>query len=504
MLTMNEVTTIKVLRSKGVSIRAIARQLKISRNTVRKYLKTDEPPAYHIKNWPENNLNIIGSTKSKWGKYQDKILDMYYNKRFIGSRIFNELKKEGAEGSLTGFYMLLRKIKEQDVAKKVRARFETGPGKQCQFDWTEYVVKIGGELRKVYVFNIILCFSRYKYLIGSYNKNQCSVFEAIERAFQEFGGVPEEILTDNGMQMVSNCSPKNFEYNQQYINFLNYYGVTPRVCKIRHCWTKGKVENPFQYLEEHFIKGHEFSSLDDFNFRLREFTDKWNKQQHEGINDIPYQRYIAEKEYLKPLPTSQYIGREMIWTKVSSDCLISYGGNKYSVPYIYAFNQVWVKDEFGNKLKIYSQKCDLLAEYQIPAGKGNILIKPQHYAGLIKTTVNNPGYLQAKFIEYFPDIKNYLENVSAQKRTHWKWHIAKILSLAEIYKIDDIREALKSSIKHNVYSYNYVLAYMRQNFDINYQEYTKSINIPNNNQLGLDDIKRPLQEYEEVISHGEI
>ena len=297
MITMDEFTTIKLLNSKGVSIRQIAKLLNLSRNTVRKYLRTSAPPTYQIKTSTEKGnllLTTISPGKSKWEKYEKQITDMYYNKKFIGSRIFEELKEKGAEGSLSGFYEYLRKIKKQDIAKKVRARFETGHGKQSQFDWSDYVVKIGDEYRKVYVYQTILSWSRYKYNIGSYNKNQNSIFEAMESAFENFGGVTEEILTDNARQMVTNPNPKKFEYNQQYVRFLNYYGISPSVCKIRHSWTKGKVENPFKYLEEHFLKGNEFKSLEEFNIRLKEFTEKWNKKKHRGINEIPYERYKTE------------------------------------------------------------------------------------------------------------------------------------------------------------------------------------------------------------------
>ncbi len=83
-------TTIKVLHNRGVSIRQIAKQLMISRNTVRKYLSTEDPPHY------EKTAKY--GPKSKWEKWRKEIIEMYYNKKFVGSRIFEELKKKGAEG----------------------------------------------------------------------------------------------------------------------------------------------------------------------------------------------------------------------------------------------------------------------------------------------------------------------------------------------------------------------------------------------------------------------
>ncbi len=504
MINMDEFTTIKLLHKKGKSIRQIAKDLKISRNTVKKYLKSDNPPAYNSnrQNTRDDILfGMIKSTKSKWEKYREDIVNMYYNKNFIGSRIYEELKKKNADGSLSGFYQFFKRIKENNIAKKVRARFETAPGKQSQYDWSDYKVQFCDGFRKVYVHHIILCWSRYKYFIGSYNKNQASIFCAIEKAFNKFGGVTEELLTDNAMQLVRKAAPNNFEYNQEYLRFMHYYGVEPRVCKIRHSWTKGKVENPFYYLEQHFIKGNVFIDLDDFNQRLEEFTDnKFNRRHHTGINDIPFERYKKEKEYLKSLPVRGYVGDKMKWVKVRNDCLISFGGNKYSVPYIYAFNHVWLKEEFGDKLMIYSQKGNLIAEHRIPAKNGQINIKKEHYEGLNKKNINNSNYLKQEFLNQFKGYENYLESIIAQKRNNWKRHINKILELIEIYKVEDIKEGLKTSINYNVYSYEFILGYMREHYDINYQDYLRKVGVRNEGiQLEFSDIRRSLKEYEEVI-----
>jgi len=150
---------------------------------------------------------------------------MYFNKKYIGSRIYNELKQLGAEGSETGFYNYLSKLKHVDVAKKARGRFETGPGKQEQFDWSHYSVRINNEIRKVYVFLTILSFSRYKHFIASFDMTQGSLFESKEAAYKFFGGVPEESLMDNARQMVKNASKKDFAWNDKFLQFMDYYGV---------------------------------------------------------------------------------------------------------------------------------------------------------------------------------------------------------------------------------------------------------------------------------------
>ena len=64
-------------------------------------------------------------TKSKWSEYEEKIIHMYYVKKFIGSRIYEELKKLGAKGSKTGFYEYFKKIKKQNNSKKIHQRYDS-------------------------------------------------------------------------------------------------------------------------------------------------------------------------------------------------------------------------------------------------------------------------------------------------------------------------------------------------------------------------------------------
>lgn len=70
MITMDEWTTIRVLHRKGVSIRKIAGLLGLSRNTVRRYLREEEPPRYHQ---GEESLAL-----SRWDQYREQIVEMVF------------------------------------------------------------------------------------------------------------------------------------------------------------------------------------------------------------------------------------------------------------------------------------------------------------------------------------------------------------------------------------------------------------------------------------------
>ncbi len=99
---------VKKLHSEGVSIRQIARDMDMSRNTVRKWLRSEEKPKYTRKHYP-----------TKIDEYKGQIKKWYLESGYIGARIYRELKKEGYDGSINPVYRYIKQIKE-DIKEELR------------------------------------------------------------------------------------------------------------------------------------------------------------------------------------------------------------------------------------------------------------------------------------------------------------------------------------------------------------------------------------------------
>ena len=293
MTKMEDWVTIKNLKKKNPTLgtRKIAEQLGISRNTVRRALSSGMFPEY--KRVEQNNSDIE--------PYKDVIREMLVIKRYIGSRILEEIISKGYKGSKSAFYRYLSTIKE--VEKRCYKRYETSPGEQAQYDWSEYKVEINGEITKVYVFIYILGFSRYKIYDGSLSETQSSILSALENSFIKTGGIPERIQTDNAGSFIVNASVSKFEWNKEYLRFCGYYGIMPTRSLPRHPWSKGKVEKPFDYLEEHFIKGNTFSDFPDFLKRLEEFEVKVNGMIHSVTKKIPLELFEQDERCRLLIPS---------------------------------------------------------------------------------------------------------------------------------------------------------------------------------------------------------
>ncbi len=263
------------------SIRATSRTLHISRNTVKRLLKMNDAPKYSRTSYP-----------SKLDAFKEQIIEwrcepFCYN----GTRIFRELKARGYTGSIGPVYYYLKKVDEDinHISKKATTRHESPPGDQAQFDWTEYNVMVAGRVRKVYCFSLILAASRKKAVCFSLKCDADAIYMAIQELFSEVGGVTLELLIDNPKALVLENDPKSeaeVKYNPHALMLAKHLGTELNACPCYWPRKKGKIERPFQYIEEQFIKGNQFSSMEDLNRRGKEFVNAWcdeKQQQHSGF-----------------------------------------------------------------------------------------------------------------------------------------------------------------------------------------------------------------------------
>ena len=103
------------------------------------------------------------------------------------------------------------------------------------------------------------------------------------------------------------------------------------------------MENSIKYIRGSFLLGEPLLPLEPLNDRLRVWLDTVaNVRIHATTREVPFER--LEREYLFSLPAVPYDTSLVESRLVTSDCLISYQGNRYSVPARYVRRPVMVRD----------------------------------------------------------------------------------------------------------------------------------------------------------------
>ena len=176
----------------------------------------------------------------------------------------------------------------------------------------------------------------------------------------------------------------------------------------------------------------------------------------------PLDRFAAERPYLTPLPSGRFISRLDEVRKVSLDCLVSYGGSRYSVPQRYAARQVWVRPVLGTRLEIHAQHGECIAAHPLTTAEGGLVIQQEHYDGLPQRTPLTKVSASAAFLARFPDQQPFLDGVLAARNgsagpVGWA-----APDLAASYPDAALRAAFVAAVQHRCYTLPFLRGIIEQ------------------------------------------
>lgn len=477
--------TVKTMHKKGIPIRQIARELKMSRNTVKRLIKCEEEPKYKKRKYTTNI-----------DQYLDQIQVWYLNPEynFIGTRIYRELKKLGYEGSISPIYRYLDTLKEKknNISLKATKRIETPLGDQAQFDWAHYSMYIGGEKVTLYCFSLILAASRKKAIIFSKSCDGEAIYEAIHLLFKKIGGVTKELLIDNPKALVEvNKSGEEVVFNTNALRLAHYLGVSLNACNPYRAKTKGKVERPFQFIEEQFVKGNRFNSMTELNKSADIFIEEANNSLHRTTLRITNEFFVEEIPHLSSVRMQPFIICNLKERKVSLDSYISVDAVRYSVPVEYVGKKVLFRITLGYCLEIFNKSLEIIATHEIINDKGKMITVNEHYGDL-----NN---IAPKSI---PEIIRQFENIFSNGKTFYKnciphlkqpsYHLREIIKLKELYDTDSLDLVLQYCINENIYEIKEIRSVLKNK----YFEIVRGFNMQEK-LLTIADTSRDLSYYEE-------
>src|SRR5689334_23712821 len=159
MLRSGIVNTIQELALQGKPLRAIAKQFGLSRNTVRKYVRTPASAAAEARSRPPRRPSKLDPYKSQIERWVTQ--DHLYN----CETMFHRLQALGYTGQISILKDVVRPLRPPAVAvQRPVLRYETKPGEQFQFDWGEFVYEQDGVSRKVFGFTAVLSYSRLRFV----------------------------------------------------------------------------------------------------------------------------------------------------------------------------------------------------------------------------------------------------------------------------------------------------------------------------------------------------
>lgn len=445
---MTEVATIVDivrLKEQGLSQRAVAKRLGISRTTVSKY-------------WNGTTKEIIepryNCRSQLIDPYRDYITDRLEKYPELSAyRLNKEILKQGYQGSERTVRRYVQSIRPQNYREY--KPFETLPGEQAQADWGHSgTIAVENVRCKLYAFVFTLCWSRVNYVEYIIRGDMATFLSCMHRAFEYIGGVPREVLFDNAKVVVSERVGSVVRFNENLLHLSLAYGFTPRACWTNDAESKGKVESQVKYVRRSFFYAREFENLDDLNRQaLTWCNEEANPRIHGTTKEVPWERLAVEREHLKPAPAQVNMPFVIEERQATRTNLIAVEGNQYSVPSLFARRRVRFR-RFEDHLELLDGQ-QIIDTIPLTYGRGKRIIRddhyPEHQRAQERKTPSHP--LQAKFEALAPEAPAYLQGLSRSRVGTLRDQMQKIAELGKIYPTAAISQAMQRALEYQSFGY---------------------------------------------------
>ena len=373
------------------SISSIARDLNLSRPTVRKHCRSQCEPLYHRHKQPTPMLGAFQSTLETWLTIERHLPKA---QRRTARRLFEGLQAEGYRGAYDSVQRFVRRwkaVKSGPALTQAFVPLSFSPGEVCQFDWSHEHVELGGIMQTIKVAHFRLAFSRQMFVAAYPRETQEMVFDAHNRAFAFFGGAPQRMVYDNLKAVVETIfTGKERLFNRRFMVLANHYLFEPVACTPASGWEKGQVENQVgnirEWLFTPLLRFADFEALNEWlAMRCRELAQR----KHPATPDRSIAACFAEEQPALRQIIATFDGYVEHMLRVSSTCLVVLDRNRYSVPAAFAGRAVSVRST-ATQVSVVADGT-MIAQHARRFGRDQLICDPWHYLPILE---RKPGALR--------------------------------------------------------------------------------------------------------------
>ena len=377
---------------KGKTIKEIARDLRLSRNTVRKVVRS-QATSFEYERSVQPLPRLGAWTATLDGMLMENALKPT-RERLTVIRIFEALRELGYEGGYDAVRRYAKRWRGRQVSGTVDAHVPLifAPGEAYQFDWSHEIVVLNGTTTMVKAAHLRLCHSRMMFVRAYPRESQEMVFDAHDRGFAFFRGACTRGIYDNMKTAVDAVFVgKERRFNRRFLQMCGHYLVEPTACTPAAGWEKGQVENQVGLVRERFFTPRlRFTSYEEMNAWLLDRCVAHAKAHHhpEMRDRTVWSVFEAERPALVPY-AGRFDGFHSTPAAVSKTCLVRFDNNKYSVPARAVGRPVEIQ-AYADRIMV-RQDGEVVAEHARRFGRDQTVYDPWHYVPVL---ARKPGALR--------------------------------------------------------------------------------------------------------------
>jgi transposase len=310
----------RLYRAEGLAIRAIARRLGISRNTVKKALASHEPPRY-----------VRAASGSVVDVVEPQIRALLAEFPEMPTSVIME-RVEWARGKTVFFERVaqLRPLfRPADPAS--RTSYQPGELAQCDLWFPPADVPLGfGQMGRPPVLVMVCGYSRVIAAVMIPSRNAADLLAGHWQLISGWGRVPRALVWDNE-GAVGQWRGGRPQLSEAMNSFRGTLGIKVIQCRPGDPEAKGLVERVNGYLETSFLPGRSFTGPADFNAQLATWLVRANGRQHRRLGCRPADRWEADRSAMLALPPVAPVTGWHAAARLPRDHYVRLDANDYSV-----------------------------------------------------------------------------------------------------------------------------------------------------------------------------
>ena len=444
---METIRKIRLAARDKKSIRQISRDLRLSRNTVRKVLRSGETRfKYHretvhcprLAEYVERLEGLLEAEESLPVKQRRTMLLLYEANQDEGYR--------GGYDTVRRYVKSWREAHSEGVSD-VYVPLSFDPGEAFQFDWSYETVVLGGNTTEVKVAQFRLAYSRLFLVIAYLRESQEMLFDAHRRWFEFIGGVTQRVLIDNMKTAVTTIlRGKERDFNRRYEELSSHYLFEPVACTPAAGWEKGQVENQVGTTRRRlFIPRRHANDLAGLNEALlAECVSYAKRHRHpDQRSRTVWEVYEEERPSLQALPPRAFDGYRMDSLRASPTSLIRFDRNRYSVEARAAGKVVELRS-YAERVRVYFED-ECVADHRRLFGRDQTVFDPWHYLPVLQ---RKPGALRngAPFKDWALPVA--IERTLARLKSYddWDRQSVDILAMVPVYGLETVAGACDQAL----------------------------------------------------------
>ncbi|WP_310569337.1 IS21 family transposase [Gemmatimonas sp.] len=389
-LRKDHLMVVRAMVARDVPVRQVARDLGVDESTLRYHLARGESA-------PDGRRDRK-SILDGWQERIAAVLDRFADPR-VGGDAVDRVEVSVVHGVLrrefgfTGSYQSVRRHLERHYpASAVRAmrRVETPPGVQAQHDWFDVAVRIAGTVRPLHGLIGTLSHSRARFVWMSPVMHQLAWQSGHVAIFTRYGGVPLWVRIDNLKTAVASGAGPTAVLTPAFATFARTCGFAVDPCRAATGSDKGKTERSVRTARTDFadLFVHAWPDLPHLQAALDERSAECHATRRCPITGtLIADAHAAEQRLLQTLPTFDELFDCVVARRVSRDCLVSFEGRRYSVPFAWVGRTVEVRGTTQHVV-VWGEGREL-ARHPRGTTRG-LVLEEAHFNGASTTSVLAP------------------------------------------------------------------------------------------------------------------